>query len=145
MSKYKEIVTTIKNMEYITRALDDMGVAYTTGDRLELRDYAGRDSIRYQDSEAKTSQFAQVVVSRSLLGGAAGDLGWTLGDDGVYRCNVDDNYSAVATKIYQGVAQRATLYQLEDLAMENGFTWVVEQDLEKSPNVVRVYAGGGSW
>lgn len=137
MSKYKQIETQITEHDHITAALDEMGIPYEVGENLALYGYEGR----------KRKETANVVVRKAYVGDSANDLGWCYDEEtSTYRCVIsefdntgrDDDYSR-ATPIMEGVAQRAALLKLQELAFANGFALDV---IEDSQNVQRVLIGG---
>lgn len=145
MSKYKEITTQITDQDHIIRALDDMQVPYEVAQQRvadqptqELRlDGYGRQvrtaAVAVRRDNTAPSFRANVVP-------AFGDFGWTLDTEtGTYRLVIDDmdERKLHIADIVQGVAQRAALYQLEELAATNGFDLNIVDDSD----LVRVRIG----
>ena len=88
MSEYHEQKTVYKDRDCLVAALNDVGYnkveVYDVA--VQLYDFQGR-ATHYLNPEGDK---ANVIVRRSVIGGAANDLGFTLQSDGTYSAIISD-------------------------------------------------------
>lgn len=129
MSKYKEISTTIKKLEHITHALDEMGIPYEAGQALPLYGYLG-------DQRPET---AEVVVRRANVGPYANDLGWAWDEaTGTYREIISEyDSSGRGADIAREVRRRCAVLQVAEIARAHHYVMTVKEE----HGVQRVFLG----
>jgi len=132
MSKYKEIQTQITDREHITTALDDMGIPYEVIEPHQVTMY-------HAYYERYTQQVTNAVVIRRRAENpfaevSFSDMAWVY-ENGVFKCLYDEHGQK---KIINGVAQRAAMLKLEELAFANGYDLNIVED---NQNVQRVLVG----
>jgi len=133
MSKYKQITTQITERNHITQSLDEMGIPYHVVEATETALY---EAYFRQDSQTITNAvliksytdnpFAEIPFS---------DIAWVYDENGSYKCLYDEHGQE---DIINGVAQRAAMLKLQDLAFANGYDLNIVED---NQNVQRVLVG----
>ena len=132
MSHFTSIQTEIRQIEYLTKALADMGF-----DSVEVHDfpvplYGFEGDIRPESAE--------VIVRRKFISSRSNDIGFKRQPDGTFMAVISDydsrEYSGDWVK---GLSQRYAYHALIGTAPQQGFTVEEEEVLEDG--TIRVIIG----
>jgi hypothetical protein len=132
MSHFTSIQTEIRQIEYLTKALADMGF-----DSVEVHDfpvplYGFEGDVRPESAE--------VIVRRKLISSRSNDMGFKRQPDGRFMAVISDYDSHQFSRDWvKGLSQRYAYHALIGTAPQQGFTVEEEEVLEDG--TIRVIIG----
>ena len=117
MSKYKRIVTQIKDQALLCQALEDIGVPFEQGGGLAMFGWQGR----------RRQETADYVIRRQYIETSANDLGFHRKADGTFEVIISAfDQASRGQQILEQVQQRYAYHAVVAEAQTKGYT-VIEQ------------------
>lgn len=132
MSHFTSIQTEIRQVEYLTKALADLGFDCVEVHEFPTPLYGFEGDVR--------EEFAEVIVRRKFISSRSNDIGFKRQGDGTFRAVISDYDSREYSLSWiQQLTQRYAYHTLIGTAPVQGFTVEEEEVLEDG--TIRVVIG----